>query len=52
MPEAAYDTAALETTLDELKYITAELADLTGAAERSLVYLPAGPYIVWVLPAR
>jgi hypothetical protein len=52
VPERAYRTAALETTLDELEYVTEELGGLTGAAERSLVRLPAGAYVLWVLPAR
>jgi hypothetical protein len=52
VPEAAYQTAALETTLEELEYLTEELAAVTGAAERSLVRLPAGDYVMWVLPAR
>jgi hypothetical protein len=52
VPEAAYHTAALETTLDELEYVTEELAEVTGAAERSVVYLPTGSYVIWVLPAR
>lgn len=52
VPEAAYHTAALETTLDELEYVTEELAEVTGAAERSIVYLPTGPYVICVLPAQ
>lgn len=52
VPEAAYNTAALEATLEELEYVTAELAAVTGAAERSIVHLPAGPYVVWMLPAK
>jgi hypothetical protein len=35
-----------------LEYLTEELAAVTGAAERSLVRLPAGDYVMWVLPAR
>ena len=28
------------------------LNEVTGAAERSVVYLPTGSYVIWVLPAR
>jgi hypothetical protein len=52
VPEAAYHTAALETMLEEFEYLTEELAEVTGAAERSFVHLPAGAYVIWVLPAR
>lgn len=52
VPQGAYRTAALETTLEELEYVTEELRSLTGAAERSLVLLPTGAYVLWLLPAR
>lgn len=52
VPEAAYCTAALETTLDEFEYVTEQLAEMTGAAERSIVYLPTGPYVICIVPAR
>ena len=51
VPEEAYHTAILEATLDEFEYVCEALAEVTGAAERSVVQLPAGPYVIWVLPA-
>jgi hypothetical protein len=52
VPAEAYETAALETTLDELEYLTEELSGLTGRAQRSIVRLAGGAYVLWVLPAR
>jgi hypothetical protein len=52
VPEAAYRTSALEAMLEELEYVIQELDEVTSAAERSIVYLPAGAYVIWVMPAR
>lgn len=52
VPAAAYETTALETTLEELECVTEQLSGLTGAAERSIVRFATGPYVVCVLPAR
>jgi hypothetical protein len=52
VPRAAYDTGALETTLDELECIAQELSTLTGVAERSIVRFATGSYVLCVLPAR
>lgn len=52
VPMAAYEAAALETTLEELEYVTEALGALTGAAARSVVRLATGSYVFCVLPAR
>jgi hypothetical protein len=52
VPRAAYETAALETTLEELECVTQELSALTGVAERSIVRFATGSYVLFVLPAR
>jgi hypothetical protein len=52
VPEAAYDIEALEAALDELEYVIEALGAVTGVAEQSIVNLPGGPYVIWMLPAR
>lgn len=52
LPAAVYETGALETILEELEYLTEEVSVLTGSAERSVVELDGGPYVMWVLPAK
>jgi len=51
VPRDAYAGGALETVLDELEGLTEEIGILTGAADRSIVRLPTGAYLVWILPA-
>ena len=51
VPSAAYETGALETILDELEYLTDEVGVVTGSAERSIVRLPTGPYVIGMVPA-
>jgi hypothetical protein len=52
VPLAAYESAALETALEELECVTEQLSTHTAVVERSIVRFATGPYVVCVLPAR
>ena len=48
---SAYKTAAFETILEELECLTEELNSAKSGAQRSIIELKTGSYVMWVLSA-
>jgi hypothetical protein len=51
VPAGAYETAALETILEELDYLAQEVGAMTASSESGIVRLATGTYVMGVLPA-
>ncbi len=50
VPEAAYETSALETILEELDYLAQEIGTVTARTETGIVRLATGTYVMGMLP--